>query len=106
MKKLAAAADARWASKGSFLQHPSKQKSTAAALLQPSRGVLEQINRDKGEAEQNVHAEKHGAQSTSQQEAQMQDNTSDKPKESPWDRGQKRGEDEPAPWIPSTAARR
>lgn len=118
MKQLAAAADARWAAKPSFLDAPDKQQPASMLESRDKSSGLGQGEVNGGEG-RNVKAEptlvsgvtdtEDLARETTDQQKHKKIVTEKEPKDSPWKQAQKGnpGDDwQPKEWAPAPSKRR
>jgi NADH dehydrogenase [ubiquinone] 1 alpha subcomplex assembly factor 2 len=110
MKQLAAAADARWASKPSFLDAPSKQQPSVGSMMKDTEGgrdaraaaVSDEVRNPGARGAQEV------AESTDANVAKAMGKSKKEDLATPWKgvKFGKEGEAQPESWTPKLARRR
>jgi NADH dehydrogenase [ubiquinone] 1 alpha subcomplex assembly factor 2 len=97
LKQLAAEADARWASKPSFLSAPSKQPDTITSMLQDPGGGADRMENRSQVVRNTSSGEGRAANSPTKGKSPS--------KESPWKKFGKDAEQQPEPWAPKLVKR-
>jgi NADH dehydrogenase [ubiquinone] 1 alpha subcomplex assembly factor 2 len=109
IKQLAAAADARWAAKGSYLDSPAKQQAITGAQLRDPGDHLGQTEPESKEGVRNLAGSHEEVEHARSGEAVDQGRFKGRSKETPRmpvKLGKSDIEKQPEPWTPTTVKRR